>query len=250
VSERDIQKAARRHRAEQANAAAKLDRDLASRGSRQAKYEAAMLDEALGESGGSKWLTTAALIVGFLGPAVLGFVVLPSRLTGNLLVIFGETLVMLTTMFIMFRLAEVIIARRRMSQLRQIGRGFDLESYLQALRSNRQGGTLIARVRFERPFDRDTRTAIPDAVPTWWHEVGRVTWSIDDELVIESKEIDGTDPCDHARTGIYRTFNNARFHTAFLAVIQRVLPHLGKVAPIASFQVVITGTTSAWDVDR
>jgi hypothetical protein len=239
VGRRDIHGAARKHRdAEAKSAAAVADANVAKQ-RRKPKHQAAMLAEALGEAGRGKWLTTIALVVGLLGPMVLAVLVIPKRYSDNLLVMLGEVVFLVVpSMLGLYNLAEWSLARVRLRELRQIGRGFKLEPYLQALRENRQSGTLIAYVGFSDELDTTTRDAIPDAVHTWWPDVGAARWQ-HTTLVLESKRL--------GETGHTRVFNNRAFHTAFLAVIHRVLPELG--VPIASFRVELTGAISAWDAD-
>jgi hypothetical protein len=242
VGKRDIHDAARKHRDAQA---AIVENNVAKQ-RRKPKHQAALLAEALGEAGRGKWLTTTALIVGLLGPMVLGILVIPRRYSDNLLVMLGEVVFLVVpSMLGLYNLAEWWLANMRLRELRQIGRGFKLEPYLQALRENRHSGTLIAYVGFAAELDAATRDAIPDAVHTWWPDVGSARWQ-DAALVLESKSLSGTEMLS-GETSHTRVFNNREFHTAFLAVIHRVLPELG--VPIASFRVEVTGKTSAWDAD-
>jgi hypothetical protein len=149
VARRDVQGAARKHREAQAKSTAAIVDEGIAKQRRKPTYQAAMLAEALGEAGRGKWLTTAALLIGLVGPIVVGLLVIPSRYADNLLVIFGEVVLMvIPSMIGLNELAEWWLARSRLRELRQIGRGFELEPYLQALRENRHSATLIAYVTF------------------------------------------------------------------------------------------------------
>jgi hypothetical protein len=247
----EIERAAAEHRQkkarEHAERVAKGARDSREKAKARPKVEQDMLAMALGEATYGKWLMGAAVLVGLLGPMVLSLFVLPHGLGDHLVVQLGVVLVCVATIIALRKIVEYLLSGRRMRQLRRIGRGFKLKEYLAQLCAKRRRGTVLARVRFAKPFTGSTRDAIPDAVRTWWPDVAEVKWQ-SETLVIESKELRGTEHLqgEFSSTTIY---NNAEFHGAFLAIVERVLPELGSSSPIASFQVELTGTTAAWDAE-
>jgi hypothetical protein len=253
VSESDIEQAAAKRRAHLA--AGKRDDDAkavhlaAWRVKAERRTRTGLRDEALGDVKGGKALSMTVMLVCLFGSVALIIWLVPHEGVLELVVPFAGAMVILPTMFFVPMVFERRLAAARLGQLRRIGRGFDIEHYVDQLSQKRSEGRLVVRVQFERPFAATTKDAIPDAVLEWLPKVGRVAWD-GDTLVLESAVLDATEwVAGGSVSRGSRYFTNVPFHARLLEIIGRVLPKLAATDPIAKLGVEITGKVLPWDAE-
>ncbi len=247
----DIERAAAEHRQKKARAhaarVAKGARESRENAKARPRIEQNMLESALGEAKRGKWATNIAIALALFAPLGLCIVFLP-RVWKSDVMPYVYPFVAVGLAFLVPRIPERLLARKRLRELRRIGRGFDAERYLDQLRKKRQRGRLVVTLKFQQRFDATTRNALPDAIANWWPKVGKVTWDRN-ALVIESAELRGIEHLHGGDSESSSVFDNSRFHTAFMSVVERVLPNLASAHPLASFAAEIAGHTEAWDAE-
>jgi hypothetical protein len=219
----------------------------AVRAVREHKMRQNRIRDALAEAGlFGKIVTNGALVVGLLAPIGIsvfvwgsdGFVATALTVVATAVSAFG-----------LYALAEMMVASMRLSRLTRIGRGFDVDGYLDALGENRRHGTVVARATFATPWPDDARASAHDAVMEWMPTLAGVEWA-GETLVLRSSSLDGTEWLSGGRfSGGCRIFNNRDQHACVVRIVEHVVPHLEQVAPIAKLAVAIEGPIEAWDAD-
>jgi hypothetical protein len=247
----EIERAAAEHRQQKARAhaarVAKGARESRENAKARPRIERNLLESALGEAKGGKWAMNVAIGVALFAPLGLCIAFLP-RIWNSRVMPWVYPFVALGLAFLLPRIPERLLARKRLRQLRRIGRGFDAERYLDQLRKKRHRGRLVVTLKFQQRFDAATRNALPDAIANWWPKVGKATWDRN-ALVIESAELRGIEHLRGGDSGSSSVFDNSRFHTALMSVVERVLPNIASTYPIASVSAEIAGHTEAWDAE-
>jgi len=246
----DLHAAAHRHRERAAAIAAEAvptAKELAVRRRKEQRMRRVMMRTALAEAGiRGKVASTVAICLGGFGPLVGGILVFGSD---SILVVVGLVVLSMLCAFAMADLVELAMSALRRASLNRIGRGFDVQAYLDALGSKRRFGVVVVRVQFAKAWPDDASESVTDAVAEWMGESVKVAWN-GDALELRSGELDGT---EYLRGGQAspgsRVFDNRLFHGWFVRLVDDVVPRLEKVAPITALSVTIVGMVGAWDAD-
>jgi len=108
---------------------------------------------------------------------------------------------------------------------------------------------VVVRMEFTQPWPDDARDATSYAVADWMKAVEGVAWDRD-VLVLRSGRVKGIEWLSGGQhTGGGHNFNNCLYHGWFVRIVDYVLPHLERVAPIATISATIEGAVEPWDAD-
>jgi hypothetical protein len=161
------------------------------------------------------------------------------------LVIAATVVAMAVSVVLVFVLRLHFLAAWRISRMKRIGHGFDVDRYIAILSERRPRARLRVELRFARPWEPEEKELATKGLAELAPKL-HVTWPSRFAVRLES-EVEGRDTYvdDDANSTEY--FTNRKLHELVMTVAWTVVPRLECVQKVEGFHVEVTGKTVPLD---